>query len=99
MHKQVLIRDKKTGKVTKKTVKLTDEQINHRKKREARWLEEKPMRDWMIEIQAKDKDMPRSTEDMISVLTKEQKDNLPKETLDRFKAKQELRSKKPKRQK
>ena len=67
-----------------------------RDKEDAKWEKERPLREWIVDISAKDQVMPRALEDVIDVLSDEQKSSLSKETLDKYDQKKEIRSRKPK---
>lgn len=76
-------------------VDLSPSEIKQRQDEEAAWISEKPMRDWMEQITRTDKKIPRFAEDLIDVLTQEQRDSLAAETLSAYQEKKELRTQKP----
>ena len=60
--------------------------------------EERPYteKEWLGRMEVSDQEMPRALEDIIDVMTQEQKDALATETMLKYRNKKTLRSQKPK---
>lgn len=56
---------------------------------------EKPMKDWLAQMAATDKDIPRAIEDIIDALDAPTRARIAPETLTKYQAKKTLRSQKP----
>ena len=74
---------------------LTPEEIAEREAEELANAAKKPLKNWQKQIEQTDRDMPRALEDIIDVLTEEQKSKLAAQTLAKYNQKKTLRSQKP----
>lgn len=87
--------DTPTKLVNGKRYLLTQDEIDAREAEAAAVLKERPLHEWKQQMAKTDEKMPRYLEDVIDVLTSEQKQALVQETLTRYTEKKQLRSKKP----
>jgi len=78
-----------------KRVRLTNKEKSARQKEVDEYLSTIKMREWKADMIATDVYLPRTLEDIIDVLSQTAKNNLAKETLDKYNKKKEIRSRKP----
>lgn len=87
--------DTPTRNTSKGRVLLTNKEIKAQKLVDDEWAAGAEMRQWKDDIAVTDVGMPRYVEDIIDVLTEEQRAALPEETLEKYSHKKTLRASKP----
>lgn len=68
-----------------------------REAEDAKYEEERPMREWQKELKRLDAEMPRWAEDIIDSLSDAARDRIAEETLEKYNLKKEVRRRKPRR--